>query len=296
MQPHHTEPPPRNRRSRWLALGLSLVALAGVAIWLRGLDRVSTPSDRSMAMNELGQLASAVQIFQRDKKVNYLPSRIILREKMDYDLKKPLEVDSLLYLKQVWPHLRQKAGSPAFPAGKEVVNGIDWNGNGEIDGDGVTSPPVLLKGDQCLVFFLGGIAPSSETGGFSKNPANPADLPRPSTNYEFNRSRLKDVHANGFASFIDMWGEKPYAYFSNNGKKNGYSASDCRTITGPVFVPYRQESGDYFQPTGFQIVCAGPDKRFGHGGILKAGSFTERSEDGDNFTNFSNGRLSFFEQ
>jgi hypothetical protein len=271
-----------------------LFGLATVAIWLRGVYRITFHAPSVNTTSEIAQLTAAIQVFQRGKKVDHLPSRIVLREKMDYDLNDPLEAESLRYLKQVWQQLPQQATGSTFRPGKELDKGIDWNGNGEIDGDGVASPPMILEGDQCLVFFLGGITPpGSETAGFSRDARNPSALPRLSQAFEFHKDRLKDVHGNGFPSFIDVWDEKPYAYFSSLGP-GGYLAADCLTITGPDFVPYQSEPGRFHQPKSFQIISAGPNKRFGRGGILKAGSFTGRSEDGDNLANFSNGMLCAF--
>jgi hypothetical protein len=259
-------------------------------------ERRPEPEPESITCSfEIGQLGSAISAFERDKVIAFIPSRIILREKMDYDLNDPLEKESLNYLKQVWPQLRVRtADGPAFRDGKTPDEGIDWNGNGEIDGDGKNSPAVLLEGDQCLVFFLGGIIEEGAPSGFSRHPRNPADKSRGRPFFEFPTSRLRSVHANGFPSFIDPWGERPYAYFSSHGKKNGYSARDCQSLVGSDFSPYQSEPGQYFQPSGYQIISAGRNRQFGAGGILRAGSFDKDSADGDNLTNFVVDRLSMF--
>src|SRR5262245_19033509 len=58
-----------------------------------------------------------------------------------------------------------------------ATGGIDWNGNGGIDAPN-GGGDVILEGDQCLVFFLGGIPDNLSAvpncRGFSTNPANPA--------------------------------------------------------------------------------------------------------------------------
>jgi general secretion pathway protein G len=102
---------------------------------------------------------------------------------------------------------------------------------------------VALEGDQCLVFFLGGIPIDKGNGtyamdGFGKNPQNPAAAPRGGPTFDFKSSRLRARGASqfqqygnaagdrGFPSFFDpYYGEaypasKPYAYFSAFGRKN----------------------------------------------------------------------------
>ena len=114
--------------------------------------------------HDIGELASAINSFKNRFKVDYLPSRILLREDLNYAVVNPpmnaaqlLENDSAQFLQRMWPRLRGP---------------VDWSG------DGVPNGPWLLEGDQCLVFFLGGIPVSSGgvlgTEGFSTNPAVPA--------------------------------------------------------------------------------------------------------------------------
>src|SRR5262245_38665891 len=71
------------------------------------------------------------------------PSRIKLSETANYpqrDQPGTLDADSVEFLTRVWPQLRLEPGA-----------GIDWNGDGQVQGDWV------LEGDECLVFFLGGL-------------------------------------------------------------------------------------------------------------------------------------------
>jgi len=206
--------------------------------------------------------------------------------------------------------------APAAP-----FNGIDWNGDGVI---AAPNTAWLLEGDQCLVFFLGGV-PSGTGGlrGFSSNPRNPADATNTKQYFEFSTKNLKlraaaayngfntytatdnnavnAAGAVGFPSYTDPFGSKPYVFFSASNRKNGYlpffaTLHDCGTLTGTTFVPYRdtQISPTQFschQPTGFQIISAGYDKLYGGGG-LTGGNTGSGTPDGDNITNFSNGQIS----
>src|SRR5207247_2502159 len=123
-------------------------------------------------------------------KVDYIPSRFWLAERLnDYDLRinpntgqpvNPLAVESLAYLQRLWPQLTAPGAPWALinPATNQRYNPsvpvpdfIDWNGNGNADG------PVILEGDQCLVFFLGGIPIQGTPAGvlgFSTDPRDPS--------------------------------------------------------------------------------------------------------------------------
>ena len=132
----------------------------------------------------------------------------------------------------------------------------------ELD-DATANGYVILQGDECLVFFLGGMpvltgssTPTSAqthgltlaVTGFFKDPVNPflsttnvastnALYNSVSTNrtvplFEFAPQRLIDLDGDGFASYVDplsasntLSGMRPYAYFSAYGN-NGYDPND----------------------------------------------------------------------
>src|SRR5439155_10082102 len=83
----------------------------------------------------------------------------------------PVAMESLAYLTRLWPQLTAPGGPWSQPATPGVPTFIDWNGNGKAD------EPVILEGDQCLVFFLGGIPMQGATAwcfGFSTDPRDPS--------------------------------------------------------------------------------------------------------------------------
>jgi len=109
----------------------------------------------------------------------------------------------------------------------------------DVNGDGAVTSFWILEGDECLVFFLGGIPrtyndPNSglsyELTGFCKRPdaplfgrneSNKATLNRDTPFFEFKADRLIDFDNDGFPSYIDSLGteeeSRPYIYFSAYG-------------------------------------------------------------------------------
>jgi prepilin-type N-terminal cleavage/methylation domain-containing protein len=247
-----------------------LVALTATGV-MKALDKGYEVRCRS----EVSQLATSVGNFQTAFSVDTpFPSRIRLREDLTtYNLGNQYEADSLQYLTRLWPRL---AGSNR--GGKVFV---DWNGNGAYDQN-----PVDLEGDQCLVFFLGGIPQAGGgTLGFAPDQADPSIATGPGVTrkgpyFKFDSGRLFDRSGLGFYSYSDTymkappgqaWTGSPYAYFSSYKGGNGYlryagvANSDCNTLN---VSPYAEVLGSRFvNPTGFQIISAGADGQFGRGSL-----------------------------
>src|SRR5262249_56545769 len=166
---------------------------------------------RARNRQEISQLDLALNTFQQRFKVGYVPSRLKLAETFsaanypNVGTPGTLDADSVQFLTQMFPGILTNTGG-AF-GGTWATTGIDWNGNGTID-----TTVEILEGDQCLVFFLGGIpAPSTASHallttpptysypantppaclGFSSNPKNPADttVDRIGPFFEFSSSR-----------------------------------------------------------------------------------------------------------
>lgn len=128
----------------------------------------------------------------------------------------------------------------------------------DVNGDGAFTSYWILEGDECLVFFLGGIPRtyndpntgiSYELTGFCKRPdaplygrneSNKATLNRDTPFFEFKADRLVDFDNDGFPSYIDSLGteeeSRPYIYFSAYGA-NAYDPQDCNFNPQVSYTP-----------------------------------------------------------
>ncbi len=247
----------RERQAFTLIELLVVILIIGIlaALITAAASKAIALANRTKNRVEIGELETAVESFKTRYHVSYIPSRILLSESgAGYTTGSQLANDSIQYLMQVWPRL-------PFVSGVGFTTPIDWNGDGQL------SPDVILEGDQCLVFFLGGIpdnvtagAPPAVTG-FSTYGSNPAyHIANPGTDvnpplFEFNSNRLvrqlpggSPLHlgASSYYSYLDTYGQSngsgqitsgaPYAYFSSYKLKNSYNryvqtyGSDCATL------------------------------------------------------------------
>src|SRR5262249_47369024 len=143
--------------------------------------------------------------------------------------------------------------------------------------------PINLEGDQCLVFFLGGIpAAGGGTLGVSADQADPSlgTAQRKGPYFKFESSPLFDRAGLGLYSYAGPpvtppqgtgWVGTPYAYFSSYKQQNGYLryaaalGSDCQTLQ---VSPYSEAlTTRFLNPSGFQIISAGKDGIFGRGSL-----------------------------
>jgi prepilin-type N-terminal cleavage/methylation domain-containing protein len=233
-------------------------------------------------MNSIRQLQMACETFKQKYNI-YPPSKIYLaNNRVLYSQTNPLHVQSLSYLQQIWPRLNWN--DPKSP--------IKWEGaNG-------SKLPVTLEGEQCLVFFLGGIQDGTGCRGFSTNPTNPTELPTVNPKRlgpyfeQFNGTRLKipTTGQNRFYSYLDTYLKQPYAYFSSGKSANGYVDTDCASLN---VTPYKDANGpppSYYNPNTIQIISAGANGKFGPGGLLAHGGVVG-GDGGDDMTNFSDRTL-----
>jgi hypothetical protein len=229
--------------------------------------------------SDIRQLDTMVQQFHVEWKVDHLPSRIVLRNDGAYNMANPLEKDSAIFLKKMWPRLQ----FPVYTA--NVVPATDPRYSlGWFPDDAAATPTsaYVLSGEQCLVFFLGGIQQGGACRGFSANASNPTIYNAATASgsrkqlFDFPSARLAPG-VGGPLVYLDAMGTAPIAYFSSYAVDNGYmryGSSDCFNIPAgyPAVAPlgiapyYDPTTNVYYHKNGYQIISAGVDKTFGAGG------------------------------
>ena len=238
-----------------IAIIVVLVSLLMVGVF-KALDSAYEAQTRT----DVTQLGVGIAAFQEHFKVTGKPppSRLVLCKLLGNYYNPgtgqpwtPLHQDSLDYLQQVFPRIT----SPTPATSVWATTGIDWNQNGLPDPQislsvyPLATPVVcngwVLEGEQCLVFWIGGIPSLTSAGftmtGFSTNPANPAAPggDRIAPFMELKSSRLVQWNgtAPGFPSYLDGYGSSnipptgypvsraglPYAYFSSYKAANNYN-------------------------------------------------------------------------
>lgn len=279
-----------------LLVVIAIIAIL-MALTLGVMSKVFSYLDESKVVTEVNRLAESCNLF-KSTFGRYPPGKIMLAEQgvvynnaINALIAPPpghtpaqfaaLAAYSTEYLSSIFPGINLTAAIH------------DFNGNG-IAGEGGY---VVLEGQQCLVFFLGGMRYGTNSPiGFNTDKTNPTvqtNGARLGPFFEFESSRLTNA---AFPAYNDVYGT-PYAYFAAkfpgmNNYANRYvpnaaaliGPSDCETLTtnpGPVyFVPYFQgtvptvavanwpvaTSFKFCKSDTFQIVSAGKDKLWGTGG------------------------------
>jgi prepilin-type N-terminal cleavage/methylation domain-containing protein len=254
------------RRAFTLIELMMVVAIIGVlaSLLLAAIFRIRPVAEELEAHREIVGLHNAIISFSTDARfgnVGYLPSQC------DPSGADPV---SMSYIKKVWPYSL----------------------------GGLALPQAMLEGDQCLVLFLGG----PKNGGWAVDAVDPtATYGNRIRFYEFDAARLKDIHGNGYMSYLDRWGT-PYAYFSPmresiTWQQPGY-LQDCKKI-GQMFTKNPGQGLTAYlgvNLNSFQIICAGRDKFFGQHGATWTGGNAQTTyptiDPGhDDLTNFCNTKM-----
>jgi prepilin-type N-terminal cleavage/methylation domain-containing protein len=194
-----------------------LIILALAALLLPAVMSALGRANFVSQVDDMGKLTAALEAF-KSKYGMYPPSRVRLREGTPYNTNEGFDAHSLKVLKQIWQGFNPEtvagtAGDPnttsAFPIGDPRRRVYLWC----CDVPGKAQDPTQwtqtyeLEGDECLVFFLGGIAefdrslpnPTIVMHGFTKRANDPSGIPNaavPATNtreaplVEFQAARL----------------------------------------------------------------------------------------------------------
>lgn len=149
-----------------IAIVLVLAAILVVAVY----KALGTTKQVNTA-NDIQQLALAFENFKTQYGF-YPPSQIKLCERFsDYPTgasATQLDTDSIAYLTKMFPKITDSTNGPWM--GTASPGFIGWNGDTTY-----TGAKMVLEGDQCLTFFLGGMpAPLNPTTTLPPPPTTPA--------------------------------------------------------------------------------------------------------------------------
>jgi hypothetical protein len=247
----------------------------------------------------------------------YVPSQLHLSKTNKYNANLPLDRDSVAFLQaRFGKHTCYDFQNPP-PNGQF----IDWNG------DNNPNEELVLEGEQCLVFHLGGVpvySPANTppgaavTGaitmvGFSNNPQNPVGnvAPTPFTTsgaekrqgpyFEFQSSRLVSISSSlagnvgTFPVYLDPWTHtggnakrQPFAFFASyNVEGTGLYNKYAQSDCASLGLAPYQSNGAFLNPSSFQIISAGQDGLFGAGGTNWSRAGTASLPGKDDQSNFS---------
>lgn len=240
---------------------------------------------------EINTLAQALASF-REKYGDYPPSRIMLSENGRYDIDPGIPASprppakmvvsangtggtdisyaqlaqrSLAYLRKFWPRAQLSTSGYVWTTTDQFY---DFNGNGAFENDTDALDGfygVILEGDECLAFFLGGIPmntaatgtdPRWSMSGFGKLPTNPFSNNLNKTGtfmyngsrtppiFELKGERLVDPDEDGFPSYADSLGTgRPFAYFAAYGSDaydpNDVNMAESDGTVSPLLRPFR---------------------------------------------------------
>ncbi len=261
-----------------IAVLISLIAAAVMKIYGKGPE--------VQCRNDISQLDLAIAAFKTDTGVDYIPSAFVLANW--YDLTNPQHKASFTYLQRVFPKIKL-----ATSAGNPLT----------INVPGYSGPARLLDGNQTLVLFLGGV----NGQGFGRG-ADPFAAAAPGANrygpyFEFPAKRLRPG-SNGLPRFVDPWGT-PFIYYSRyNGNDYdrffnsvpsgfGFPGLNAAEYGGTISSPVRENPTRFARDHQWQIISAGPDKRFGPGGVWAPGGagYAGNAPGFDDLSNFHNKQL-----
>ena len=282
-----------------LLIVIAIIALL-VGLTTAAVQRVRIVAVRTQTANDITKLADGLQAaMKRYNDATVLPSKLVLFNQLNRYTTNPPVGET-----PADTELRKRSGETLSRMfGPRLLrNGtyVSW--------DGAASPAdskTVLEGQQCLVFYLGGVQVTTGSAltcvGFSTDPLNPMKLggERNWPFFDFKSARLLSANApfafgtNAFFVYLDPYRKagdplaKPFVYFSTTNAPNNYSpygSSDCPSLG---IAPYQSAAG-FVNPSGFQIVSAGENGKFGIGGTTFDPKFGSSDPDTiDNQTNFS---------
>jgi prepilin-type N-terminal cleavage/methylation domain-containing protein len=331
-----------------LMIVIAIIAIL-VALLTSAVSATRRAQKRTQTLHEIGKLDSSLKAaFSRYGSANSMPGKLVLINRIDVyrnpsayvqggalaNLENPpipntpQMIADIMLTKDV---LTKMFGSKLFSNTRPANQGggrnqiVYWDGsriivNGAYQG-GRPRRWQVLEGQQCLVFYLGGIIDSTnptlpKPQGFVVNVLDPSDFLNTPDHigpfYQFDGPRLLSA-GNGFYSYLDPYGDlsdpqsKPYAYFGQppggtnvyvNPAANSFQTNLTSLVSfsnglnlGPYSLNPSGSSPNFAKPNSFQIISAGRDKKFGSPSVWFADRGTSDYYGRDDMGNFSTGSL-----
>lgn len=226
---------------------LIVIAIIGILIGmiLPAIQKAREAAKRATAMNDMGQLSTAIAAAKDTMAARFVPSYANVLGA--YNMANPQQVKEFSDVQQFF-FSRMNPAQTFLPA---------------------LGP---LNGNQCLVFFLSGGDSTSFTG-FSMvygTPMAPGN-PRRGAFMDFPAKRLDT--AGPIRQYLDPWGT-PYYYFSSR-SGNDYTdytnGGTCTPVNYSTMSPFSDAGGKWVNINSFQIVSAGSNMTPGPGGSWTPG-------------------------
>lgn len=249
-----------------------------VALLLPVISGAMRTAKNGAVAAEFQTIGSSLEAF-RAEYGEYPPSRVMLCEDGYWDTSDDTMVPvdggsditygqlaqkSVTALRKFWPNLSIYTSSSPLPIFPFTGKGTwyDFNGNGILDASPAPGRGVILTGDECLCFFLGGVPlntgttgdPQISLSGFAKGKVVQVETGRMISNpfrnnldngnnaywgdrtqpfHEFQARRLFDADGDGFPAYADQQVvDRPLAYFRAGNP--GYDPNDVNIPEPPL--------------------------------------------------------------
>jgi prepilin-type N-terminal cleavage/methylation domain-containing protein len=311
-----------------LLVVIAIIAIL-VSLTIAGVLKYRARGDDLAEAHDIEELAKALEMFKFDKKT-YPPDWIVLRaNRSDYNLGNALDVESLYYINRIWPNIGNFTNinwaRPDDPTNAAGFTSVELRGHQclvyFLGGPGGTAGLATNPKHPTYNVVTTPSAPLGERKKYFTfnqarlKPLDAAGLPHPFPYYASVHGTRKYAFApmlNGYGATVEPLTGAPFVYF--NSGKHGYNTVNNAAIVHAINIvysmdgttpidtdivsPLRKSNGQYWNPTGFQLMSPGVDGQFASIGLYDSGASSATTQTlllpawTDNRVNFSKNQLS----